>query len=160
MKKTLVLIIISIVTANICVAKDPSFEGLGDLPGGGFSSQARGVSADGSVVVGRSNSTSGDEAFRWQDGKMTGLGDLPGGTFSSYAFDVSANGAVVVGRSFSGSYPTIMEAFRWEDGVMTGLGFTAGYYPIKNENGVICNEILPEPIGFFRDFLFCEPVRY
>ena len=32
--------------------------GLGDLPGGGFSSDAFGVSYDGSVVVGQSSSTS------------------------------------------------------------------------------------------------------
>lgn len=46
-----------------------SFTGLGDLPGGRFFSQALGVSADGSVVVGRGNSSSslGDEAFIWDE---------------------------------------------------------------------------------------------
>jgi probable HAF family extracellular repeat protein len=39
--------------------------GLGDLPGGSFSSVAVGVSSDGSVVVGVGNSASGNEAFRW-----------------------------------------------------------------------------------------------
>jgi probable HAF family extracellular repeat protein len=69
---------------------------LGDLPGGAFSSQARGVSADGSVVVGNSISASGLEAFRWTAaGGMIGLGDLPG-SFGSGASSVSADGAVVV----------------------------------------------------------------
>ncbi|MCH7603269.1 MAG: hypothetical protein IIB54_10920, partial [Planctomycetes bacterium] len=58
----------------------PSFQGLGDLPGGSISSGAWGVSADGSVVVGVSSSTSGQEAFRWTSGGgMVGLGDLAGG---------------------------------------------------------------------------------
>jgi probable HAF family extracellular repeat protein len=39
--------------------------GLGDLPGGTFTSEALAASADGSVVVGSSSSASGDsEAFR------------------------------------------------------------------------------------------------
>jgi probable HAF family extracellular repeat protein len=86
--------------------------GLGDLPGGSFNSQAFGVSANGSVVVGRGNSASGTEAFRWTSGGgMVGLGDLPGGSFSSLAFDVSADGSVVVGGSVSASGN---EAFIWD----------------------------------------------
>ena len=56
--------------------------GLGDLPGGSFSSHAFGVSSDGSVVVESSHSVSGGyEAFRWTSaGGMVGLGDLPAGT--------------------------------------------------------------------------------
>lgn len=71
--------------------------GLGDLPGGAFSSEALGVTADGSVVVGRSESAAGVEAFRWEAGVMTGLGDLPGGGFASEALGVSADGSVIVG---------------------------------------------------------------
>lgn len=86
--------------------------GLGDLPGGLFSSQGRAASADGSVVVGWSTSaSSADEAFRWEAGVMTALGDLPGGHFSSHAFGVSADGSVVVGQSVSASGS---EAFIWE----------------------------------------------
>ena len=40
-----------------------SFFGLGDLGSGSFSSQAWGISADGSVVVGNGNAASGTEAF-------------------------------------------------------------------------------------------------
>ncbi len=39
--------------------------GLGDLAGGGFASQANGVSGDGSIIVGRGTSASGTEAFLW-----------------------------------------------------------------------------------------------
>ncbi len=42
-----------------------SFETLGDLPGGDFRSNGFGVSADGSVIVGRgNNANSRPEAFR------------------------------------------------------------------------------------------------
>ena len=64
------------------IADPPFFMGVGDLPGGGISSQAFAVSADGLVVVGGSSSANGGEAFRWtQAGGMVGLGDLPGGGF-------------------------------------------------------------------------------
>jgi probable HAF family extracellular repeat protein len=53
--------------------------GLGDLLGGDFNSAAFAVSGDGRVVVGSSLSTSGEEAFRWENGVISGLGDLPGG---------------------------------------------------------------------------------
>ena len=90
------------------------FMGLGFLPGG-MASEARGISANGAVVVGRSESGSalGSEAFRWTSGGgMVGLGDLPGGSFNSDALATSADGSVVVGGSESASGS---EAFRWED---------------------------------------------
>ena len=90
----------------------PSFQGLGDLAGGGFS-QAFGVSADGSAVVGLGSSASGFEAFRWTSGGgMVGLGDLAGGSFFSIANGVSADGSVVVGQGLSASGN---EAFIWDD---------------------------------------------
>jgi probable HAF family extracellular repeat protein len=87
------------------------FQGLGFLPGGNYS-QAQGVSADGSVVVGNSTYGNGSnpEAFRWTSGGMIGLGFLPGGT-SSIASAANANGSVVVGWSTNAS--GIMEAIRW-----------------------------------------------
>jgi probable HAF family extracellular repeat protein len=96
------------------------FQGLGDLPGGDFHSSARSISANGSVVVGRSTSASGNEAFRWtSSGGMVGLGDLPGGYFASCAYSVSADGSVIVGE---GQATERTEAFGWENDVMTGLG--------------------------------------
>jgi len=94
--------------------------GLGDLPGGDFFSQARGISADGSTVVGHSSSAADagnydEEAFRWTAASgMVGLGDLPGGDFYSDAWDVSADGSTVVGVSMStGNSFTGLQAFRW-----------------------------------------------
>jgi probable HAF family extracellular repeat protein len=76
---------------------------LGDLAGGNFGSSARGVSADGSVVVGGGSSAQSgqyNEAFRWTAASgMVGLGSLPGSTFASWANAVSADGTVVVGSS-------------------------------------------------------------
>jgi probable HAF family extracellular repeat protein len=102
--------------------------GLGDLPGGKTFCRAYDVSADGSVVIGGSSSTSsGDdyEAFRWTaDGGMVGLGDLKTGKFNSYGQGVSADGTVVVGTSASASGP---EAFRWtQAGGMMALGDLPG----------------------------------
>lgn len=102
-----------------------SFTGLGDLHGGEFMSQAYGVSADGSVVVGQSDSDQGPQAFRWTNvAGMVGLGDLPGGEFSSLAYGVSADSSTVVGVSHSSDG---LQAFRWtkEDG-MVGLGDLSG----------------------------------
>jgi len=99
---------------SLCAAAPAgaTFMGLGDLPGGSFYSEANGVSADGSVVVGGSDSASGYQAFRWtQAGGMTGLGDLPGASFHSTAEGVSADGSVVVGYGDSGGAGT---AFVWD----------------------------------------------
>ncbi len=123
---------------------EATFMGLGDLPGGEFFSQARAVSADGSVVVGVSDSGRG-EAFRWESGVITGLGGTIlfcrclGGDCRSVGFpvesedafcpfqvqslfvggaanDVSADGSVIVGGSEDFDF-----AVRWENGVMTAL---------------------------------------
>jgi len=104
------------------VLADFSFQGLGDLPGGIYSSRAHAVSADGSVVVGYSLSSSGYEAFRWTSGTgIVGLGDLEGGWFHSMANGISADGSVIVGGGVSDSGDS--EAFRWTAATgMQGLG--------------------------------------
>ena len=116
--------------------------GLGDLPGGDFYSDASGVSADGSVVVGSSKSASSGgtgtgrtEAFRWaQATGMVGLGDLPGGLFYSKANGVSADGSVVVGVSEGANGN---EAFRWTQATgMVGLGVLPGGYFSSSALGV------------------------
>lgn len=99
--------------------------GLGTLEDGQHSF-ATGVSADGSVIVGRGiNADDNSEAFRWTtSGGMEGLGYLAGGDSWSLATDASANGSVIVGVSG----PTTVErhAFRWESGVMDALGEFSG----------------------------------
>ncbi len=99
---------------------DSGMAGLGILPGG-YLSRATAVSADGSIVVGQSESGSPESgrvglAFRWtEDEGIVSLGDLPGGSTSSYASDISDDGTVVVGSSDSGS-AFGAEAFRWTPG--------------------------------------------
>ncbi len=106
---------------SLPAAVTATFQGLGDLPGGLFRSEANAISADGTVVVGFGSSASGGRAVLWTlaDGIIS-LGDLPGGNSSSVANGVSADGTVVVGASSSTSGT---EAFRWTlaEG-MIGLG--------------------------------------
>jgi probable HAF family extracellular repeat protein len=89
---------------------------LGDLPGGIRNRSARGISADGGVIVGVAQITMAGflEAFRWTEATgMVGLGDLPGGAFGSSAFDISANGLVIVGTSTVADDPPRDTGFRW-----------------------------------------------
>ena len=90
----------------------PSFSSLGDLSGGFFSSYGHAVSADGSAVVGYSNSASGNRAFRWTAaGGMVNLDSSVGGGYSQ-ALGVSADGSTVVGFSLV-SQGT--RSFRWTE---------------------------------------------
>ena len=110
-------------TDGIAHTGDDVMYGLGDLPGGGFASEARAISADGEVIVGVGRTSQGDEAFRWEDTGtcdrnnagpdpcMVGLGDLGGGDFSSRATATSADGSVIVGYGTSSSG---FEAFVWD----------------------------------------------
>jgi len=107
---------------------------LGTL--GGNLSAARGVSADGSVVVGYSQNASGQSrAFRWTaGGGMQDLGTL-GGAWS-YAYGVSADGSVVVGWADNASgWP---RAFRWT--VESGMQDLNQLYASLLQNGSSLNE--------------------
>jgi probable HAF family extracellular repeat protein len=97
-----------------------SFQGLGDLPGGAYKSEAYGISSDGSVVVGYSPGTTLQAAFRWTaEGGIVSVGN------AYKAYGVSSNGSVIVGESYSGS-PS-RQAFRWTpDGGEVGLGYLTG----------------------------------
>lgn len=110
---------------NAPAADEYGYQELGVLPGGS-SSNAYGVSADGSVVVGYSASTNGNRAFRWTqtDDTMSSLGVLTGGT-SSFGRGVNADGSVVVGASYTS---TGDRAFRWTqaDNTMQDLGVLPG----------------------------------
>jgi probable HAF family extracellular repeat protein len=98
---------------------------LGTLAGGG-NSYGRGVSADGSVVVGVSSDGNGlYQAFRWTaGGGMVGLGMLANFTLASYANAVSADGSAVTGYSLAQGG---QQAFRWLAGSgIESLGQIAG----------------------------------
>ena len=80
--------------------------GLGDLSGGEFKSKAWNVSADGSIVVGYSESALGYEAFVWDtDNGMRNLKDVLEGDYGldltgwtlREAWDISADGLTIVG---------------------------------------------------------------
>jgi probable HAF family extracellular repeat protein len=77
--------------------------------------QAKDVSADGSVVVGWSVGPTGkSRAFRWTTaGGMTNLGTISGLPLDeSFAWGISADGAVIVGGSGQSGTST-MTPFRW-----------------------------------------------
>lgn len=82
-------------------------------------SDAWGVSDDGSVIVGSANG----QAYRWTaSAGIVGLGNLPGQGYS-WAKDISGDGSTVVGWS---TQPE-QKAFRWTDDTgMTELGSLPG----------------------------------
>ncbi len=111
---------------------------LGVLPGANDSS-ARGVSANGQVVVGFSNPGGLFRAFRWtQAGGMINLGTLGGGNYSM-ANAVSADGSVVVGGASTEANQ--VHAFRWKNGVMSSLGTLGGSgssaYGVSGDGSVV-----------------------
>lgn len=86
------------------------------FPGWGFQSRANGVSADGSVIVGKAN---GARATRWSNGTGAYMGSLDPSNpqfGNSEAYGVSPNGTYIVGNSF-------YRAFIWDAlGGMRDLG--------------------------------------
>ena len=123
---------------------ESGMQGLGFLPGGLYedefygligTSEAKAVSADGTVIVGYSSFTAGQsmEAFRWTaENGMEGLGHLSGYD-RSWATAVSADGLSVFGLA-SDSITSQTMAFRWTrstglvaltpiDGGISGVNF-------------------------------------
>jgi predicted acylesterase/phospholipase RssA/uncharacterized membrane protein len=98
-----------------------TFTRLGPLPGT-QATEASGISADGSTVVG----VYGSQAVRWTaSGAMVSLGTLPGDTHS-FAVGVSADGSTITGNS-NDSSTSHDEAFVWTAaGGMVGIGPGAG----------------------------------
>ncbi|BCX49680.1 extracellular repeat protein, HAF family [Haloferula helveola] len=107
----------------------PEFVELPDLGGGEVLSRAWGVSADGLMVCGQSDSASGTEAARWTlPGTGLGLGDLPNSPFQSNAADISGDGTKACGTVVLGV--GTVRASRWIEGTgQTQLGTlnTSGY---------------------------------
>ncbi|MEZ4701676.1 MAG: T9SS type A sorting domain-containing protein [Rhodothermales bacterium] len=115
----------------LCLVSDAlyaqSFTPLGDLPGVNFSSLASGVSADGAVVVGVSNTDlngANFAAFRWENGVMANLGDhLMRG---SVAVGVSADGSIIAGESIDARNDPV--PVRWVDGTLELLAIPGGEF--------------------------------
>lgn len=125
-RKTQWLVAMMVACATARSAPAAKFIDLGLLPGPGpiVGSSARGLSPNGSIVVGSvfngaTLPTTNWQAFRWTNsGGLVGLGNLaagiPGG--DTTGLSVSSDGSVVVGVSAGG-------AFRWTAaGGMVGLG--------------------------------------
>ena len=137
--------------------------GLGNtLSGRSSACWAKGVSDDGSVVVGFGRNVAGDEAFIWtQSAGMVGLGDLSGGGFGSMAMGVSGDGSTVVGFGTSGSVGALRwtpiagsvssgtEASRWTQPVgISGLGSAvSGSYAlgVSQDGSVVVGQKGNEP---------------
>ena len=123
-------------------AQQPQLIWLGTL--GGNNSEARTVSADGSVVVGASKDANGNpRAFRWT--AATGIQDLGtlGGDWSE-ATDVSADGSVIVGWSYDSN--SIYRAFKWTAGTGMqdlGTGDWSKAYGISADGSTIIVDIYP-----------------
>jgi len=113
---------------------------LGTL--GGSQGNALGVSADGTVVVGRAdNAAEQGRAFRWTaSGGMQDLGTLPRSDWSE-AWGVSPDGAVVVGYATNAAGQA--RAVRWTaSGGMQDLGTLPGYdrsyaYDVSADGAVV-----------------------
>lgn len=115
--------------------------GLGTL--GGTNSYGQGISADGSAVVGYSDTRSdaASHAFRLTGSGMSDLGTLGGR--DSQAYGVSADGGVVVGQSRYAVGNSTVHAFRWTTAarMMNDLGTLGGAnsiaYGVSGDGAVV-----------------------
>jgi len=144
--------------SSVSYAVGVSFQGLGDFPGGQFYSQAYGVSADGTVVVGAGRHPGpGWQACRWTvTGDIEGLGSPPtGDEDSTRARGASADGSVVVGAI---GFEVVPEAFVWtKAGGLVGLGYLSGgdesyAYDVSGDGSVI--------VGYSTSSLGTEAFRW
>jgi probable HAF family extracellular repeat protein len=112
--------------------------GLGDLPGGFFSSEAFGCSADGSIVCGSSDDGSAGEGgtpFRWtQESGLVWLGSLGGPTTYGQGQAASDDGSVIVGASQTQGG---IETYRWtEADGMVSIGDLPGGITLARATGI------------------------
>ena len=127
---------------NSLFSQQPELIWFGTL--GGNNSEARAISADGSVVVGVANDANGNpHAFRWT--AATGIQDLGtlGGDWSE-ATDVSADGSVIVGWSYDNN--SIYRAFKWT--AVTGMidlgaGDFSKAYGVSADGLIVIIDIYP-----------------
>jgi uncharacterized membrane protein len=92
---------------------------------GDTSSDAWGVSGDGSTIVGQSYGNQ-SRAFRWTSGGgMQALGMLSPLATGSQAIGASDDGSTIVGSIYGPLYGG--QAVRWTSSGVEGLGFLAGF---------------------------------
>jgi probable HAF family extracellular repeat protein len=136
--RPLVLTILLVFFTYLCPAMAVDIIVLGTLAGGTYS-YTQGISGDGKIVVGSSDSTLGTRAFRYSATEgMADLGVLPNGTYSQ-AKGASYSGDTVVGDSSTG---TNNRAFRWTSvGGMEDLGTLggndSGAYDVSDNGDII-----------------------
>jgi len=99
--------------------------GIGHAAGGGSESILYGLSEDGSFGTGRSDSSDGLQAVRWDGTQLVGLGDIDGvAPFASVGRAISADGSVIVGIDQGGAFD---RPFKWTaQGGMVDLGGFGG----------------------------------
>lgn len=116
MRVPAVIVFTCVLVSPAFAASPPGFQGLGDLTGTGLTSEARGVSRDGSFVVGSSGTASGQRAFVWNASTdaMTAL-PVPTGLTMTWATDISLDGRFISGYGgTSFSTPVGWEGLRWD----------------------------------------------
>jgi len=130
------------------------------LRAGGSLTQARGISRDGTTIVGMSqfDGTGGPiEAFRWtQSGGMVPLPNLPGATIlETFANAANADGSVIVGNAASATPQNYYHAVRWTSGGVQDLGVLPGAlnshaYAMSDDGNVIggISAVFPSEIPF------------
>jgi probable HAF family extracellular repeat protein len=108
------------------------FKPIGFLPNGDFS-DVGGISPDGNVVVGESNTLAGagnvlvDRAIRWESGLMSSLGFLDFEPIGSIGLDASFDGSIIVGTEIqSAGLGSTVVGWQWKAGVMTSLSLLPG----------------------------------
>ena len=134
--------------------------GLGDLDGMGFDTYATDVSADGSVIVGYSETPNSpeDDAFRWtEDLGLQPLVRTPPSGFGSKAFGISDDGSVIVGYADQSQLAGGQVAFYWtEQGRLVGA-FSPGATnasAVSSDGTVIVGHGLISVTGEFRSEAF------
>lgn len=114
------LLCLGLVAAHAFAAPEYDIIDLGIL--GGSWAQANGLNNVGQVV-GSSQDTEGcEQAFVWQNGRMTGLGFLPEGSYSK-AMDINDHGDITGQAQTS---PSSHQAFIYSNGSMTPIGTLGG----------------------------------
>jgi uncharacterized membrane protein len=110
--RTALLLTLPAIPALSALAQ-PAFTGIGDLAGGATASEAYGISADGTKVVGSGTPTDNlSRAVLWSAGTLTVLTDASGVYRPAAARAIAANG-VIVGQAAG---PGGLEAFKYNTG--------------------------------------------